>query len=71
MDQGLSRHRRHRLDGGNALFAAALRLPLRGRERLRAVGNLQDHGAEAVTGHHHSGHGRNMAIGSLAGLART
>src|SRR5262249_5991881 len=46
--EGLPRHRDHRLDGGNALSAAALRLSLRSRARLPAVGDLQGDGAAAA-----------------------
>jgi hypothetical protein len=70
LDQGISRHCRHRLAGGNALSAAAVRLPLRRGEGLGAIGNLQDDGAAAASRHHQPGHDRHLAIGPLARLAR-
>src|SRR5262245_38446712 len=61
--EGIPRHRDYRLDGGNALSAAALRLSLRGRARLQAVGNLQGHGAAAAQRDHHAGDGSELALG--------
>lgn len=71
MDQGIPHHCRHRLDGRDALFAAAVRLPLRGRKGLGAVGNLQDDGAASFAGHYQPGDGRDVVVRPLARLERT
>src|SRR5262245_27886470 len=68
--QGCTRRRDHRLDGGNALSAAAVRLPLRGRAWQQAVGNLQGHGAPAADRDHQSGHGGELGARTVVGLGR-
>src|SRR5215472_14411177 len=64
--EGLPRHRDHRLDGGNALSAAALRLSLRSRARLQAVGDLQGDGAAAAPRDHYAGHGGELGAWPMA-----
>src|SRR5262249_792114 len=64
--EGLPRHRDHRLDGGNALSAAALRLSLRSRARLQAVGDLQGDGAAAAARDHYAGHGGELGAWPMA-----
>src|ERR1700688_1589109 len=65
MDQGAARDRRHFLDGGHALSAAAFRLSLRGRDRLETVRDVQGDGTEIAEGDHESGHDRDVACGTL------
>ena len=64
--QGLPRHRHHRLDGGSALSAPALRLSRRGAEGLGAVRDLQDHGAASVARHHHAGDDRELGAWAVS-----
>src|SRR5260221_2731868 len=66
--EGLPRHRDHRLDGGNALSAAAFRLSLRSRARLQTVGDLQGDGAAAAPRDHHARHGGEMGALPVARL---
>src|SRR5262249_40254980 len=70
MDQSTACHCRYLLDGGHALSAAAVRLSLRGRTRLEAVGNLQGDGAAAAPGAHYPRDDRDLARLSLSGLCR-
>src|SRR3546814_20381455 len=49
--QGAAPRQRHRLDGGAALSAAALRLPCRGGARLGQVRDLQGDGAPTAARH--------------------
>src|SRR6202034_256001 len=71
MDQGLPYHRGDRLDGRHAVFAAAVRLSLRRRERLDSVGDFQGDGAPVAPGDHHSGDDRDLGFRTVARLART
>src|SRR5450756_816955 len=71
MDQGPACDRRDRLDGGHAVFAAAVRLPLRGGGRIEAVGNVQGDGTAAAEGDHESGDGRHVASRTVPRLGRT
>src|SRR5215467_6621714 len=64
--EGLSRHRDHRLDGGNALSAAAFRLSLRSRARLQTVGDLQGDGAAAAPRDHHASDGGELGAWLMA-----
>src|ERR1700746_1216169 len=64
--EGLPRHRDHRLDGGNALSAAAFRLSLRSGARLQTVGDLQGDGAAAAPRDHHAGHGGELGAWPMA-----
>src|SRR6476620_12491256 len=70
VDQGAAHHCRHLVDGGYALSAAAVRLSLRGRTRLKAVRNLQDDGTPAFEGDHQSRDERHLARRALSGLVR-
>ena len=47
-----------------------VRLSLRGRKRLGAVGNIQGHGAPVAARHHQSGDDRDLGARALARLAR-
>ena len=67
--QSIPCHRRHRLDGGDALSAAAVRLSLRRRARLEAIRNLQGDGAPAAASDHQSGDDRDLATRPVARLA--
>src|SRR5260221_6840876 len=66
--EGLPRHRDHRLDGGNALSAAAFRLSLRSRARLQTVGDLQGDGAAAAPRDHHARYGGELGAWPMARL---
>src|SRR5712692_5406635 len=68
VDQGLPSHRGDRLDGRHALSAAAVRLSLRGRAGIAAVGNLQGDGTPAAQGDYQSGDDRDLGAGPLARL---
>src|SRR4051794_2293567 len=68
VDQGTACHRRHRLDGGHALSAAAVRVSLRSRDRLEAVRDVQGHGTPPAEGDHQSGDDRDLARRALHGL---
>src|SRR3954470_11165852 len=71
MDQGAACHRRHRLDGGHAVSAAAVRLSLRSESRIGAIRNLQGHGTSVAEGHHQPGDDRDVAVRTLPRLDRT
>src|SRR3569833_4131640 len=71
VDQGTACHCSDRVDGRNALFAAPVRLSLRGRDRLKTVRDLQGDGAPPAEGDHQSCDGRNLARWALSGLGRT
>src|SRR5580692_5730319 len=68
MDQSAACDRRHFLDGGLALSAAAVRLSLRGGTRLEAVRDLQGDGTAVATRDHQSRDDRNLARRTLSGL---
>src|ERR1700682_4200139 len=68
MDQGAACDRRHRVDGGNALSAAAVCLSLRRRDRIETVRNLQADGAPSAEGDHQSGDGGDVACRALPRL---
>ena len=68
VDEGAAHHRDDLVDGGDALSAAAVRLSLRGRGRLGAVGDLQGDGAAAAQGDHEAGDDRDLGGGPVAGL---
>src|ERR1700710_529506 len=71
MDQGAARDRRHRVDGGHALSAAAVCLSLRGRDRIEAVGDFQGDGASAAESDYQSGDGGDVACRTLPRLRRS
>src|SRR3984893_5386365 len=70
MDQGAACDRRHRMDGGHAVSAAAVCLSLRGGKRLEAVRNLQGDGTATFEGDHQPGDDRDLAGGTLPRLVR-
>ena len=70
MDQGTACYRRHCVDGGHALSAAAVRLPLRSGSRIEAVRNLQGDGTAAAEGDHQPGDDRDLAGRALPRLGR-
>src|ERR1700754_1827238 len=71
MDQGAACDRRHRVDGGHAVSAAAVCVSLRCRNRLEAIGNLQGDGASPTEGDHRSGHGGDVAGRAVSRLRRS
>src|SRR5215213_3927223 len=71
MDQGAACDRGHLVDGRHALSAAAVRLPLRGGDRIEAIRDLQDHGTAVAEGDHQSGDDRDLAGRALSGLVRS
>src|SRR5260370_37655041 len=70
MDQGDACDRRHRMDGWDALCAAAVRLSLRIRSRIEAVRDVQGDGTAVAEGDHQPGDDRNLAHRALLGLGR-
>jgi hypothetical protein len=71
MDQGPAHHRRHLVDGGNALSAAVVCLSLRSRTRIEAVRDVQGDGTAAAEGDHQSGDDRNVVGRALPGMVRS
>src|SRR5437763_2504402 len=71
MDQGTACDRRHRLDGGHAVSAAAVRLSLRSESRIGAIRNLQGDGTTVAEGDHQPRDDRDMAVRTLPRLDRT
>src|SRR5664279_5368703 len=61
MDQSTACDRGHRMDGRDALFAAAVRLSLRCGGRIQAVRNLQGDGTAVAEGNHQPGDDRDLA----------
>src|ERR1700737_3650379 len=61
MDQGAACDGCHRVDGGNAISAAAVCLSLRGGSRIEAVRDVQGDGTAVTEGDHEPGHYRNLA----------
>src|SRR2546421_10091120 len=70
MDQGTACDRGHLVDGWHALSAAAVRLPLRSRDRLETVRDVQGDGTPAFEGDHQSGDDRHLAGRALPCLER-
>src|SRR6476661_5148738 len=70
MDQGAACDRRHRVDGGHAVSAAAVRLSLRGRGGIEAIRDVQTDGTAAAEGHHKPGDDRYLAGWTLPRLDR-
>src|SRR5262245_10429961 len=68
MAEGAACGGRHLLDGGAALSAAALRLPLRGGEGFAPVRDLQGDGAPTAALHHEPGDDRGVGDGPVARL---
>src|ERR1700694_224753 len=70
MDQGAACDRRHRVDGGHALSAAAVRLSLQCGDRIEAVRDVQGDGTAVAESDHQSGDDRNLAEWTLPCLGR-
>src|SRR5450631_1465121 len=70
MDQGAACDRRHLVDGGHAVSAAAVRLSLRGGSRIEAVRNLQGDGTAIAEGDHQPGDDRDLVGRALPRLGR-
>src|SRR5712672_3449428 len=70
MDQGAACDRRYRMDGRDALSAAAVRLSLRRRGRIEAVRDVQGDGTAVDEGDHEPGDDRNLARRPLPRLGR-
>nr|CAI0340126.1 hypothetical protein SHINE37_43988 [Rhizobiaceae bacterium] len=70
LDQVVAHHRRHLLDGGPALPAAALRLSHGCPARLGRGAGLQGDGTAALPGHHAAGDGPFLAARPLSRLVR-
>src|ERR1700687_3206344 len=70
MYQGVACYRRHLVDGGHAVSAAAVRLSLRGGSRIEAVRNLQGDGTAIAEGDHQPGDDRDLAGRDLPCLGR-
>ena len=71
VDQGAAHHRGRRVDGRDALSAAAVRLSLRGRTWFEAVRDVQGDGTPAAEGDHQSGDDCDVAGRALPGLGRS
>src|SRR5262249_43546402 len=70
VDQGAACDCGHLLDGRYALSAAAVRLSLRGGARLKAVRDVQGHGAAAPGSDHQSRDDRHLACRALPRVER-
>src|SRR5438552_16684230 len=70
MDQGAACDRRHRVDGGHALSAAAVRLSLRRGGRIEAIRDVQDHGTAVAESDHQPGDDRDLVERTLPRLGR-
>src|ERR1700674_984958 len=70
MDQGAACDRGHRVDGRDALSAAALRLSLRGGSGIETVRDVQGDGTSVAESDHESSPDRDLARGTLPGLGR-
>src|SRR6202158_3854864 len=70
MDQGAACDRRHRVDGGHALSAAAVRLSLRGGGRIEAVRDVQGDGTSVAQRDRQAGDDRTLAVRTLPRLGR-
>src|SRR5256884_4816856 len=68
MDQGAACDFCHRVDGGHALSAAAVRLSLRGRDRVEAVRDVQGDGTTVAESDHQPGDDRDLAERTLPRL---
>src|ERR1700738_324231 len=71
MDQGAACDRRHRVDGGHAVFAAAVCLSLRGGGRIEAVRDVQADGTAVAEGDHEPGDDRGLVGRALPRLGRS
>src|SRR5664279_3933556 len=71
MDQGAACDRGHRMDGRDALFAAAVRLSLRCGSRIEAVRNLQGDGTAVAEGDYQPRDDRDLAGWIILGLGRS
>src|SRR3954469_14795535 len=70
IDQGVACDCGHLVDGRHAVSAAAVRLPLRRRDRLKTVRDVQGDGTPAAEGDHQSGHDHHLAGRVLPRLER-
>src|SRR4051794_24217339 len=70
MDQGYPRDCCHLMDGGDALFASIVRLSLRSRNGLKAIGDVQANGAPFAEGDHQSRDGCDLVGRTVFGLGR-
>jgi len=71
VDQSAAHRCGYRVDGGYALFAAAIRLSLRGRDRFKAVRDVQGDGTSASESHHQPGDDRDLAGRALPRMGRS
>src|ERR1700682_4580505 len=70
VDQGAACDRRHRVDGGHALSAAAVCLSLRRGSRIEAIRDVQGDGTAVAESDHQPGDDRDLAEWTLPRLGR-